>query len=225
MAVGSEARLREGHGIAVDRGTRCLCQWIGGIGAVGVRVPVSHVEEFRTGEWPRTVSVHARDAKGDWRGHRRDSRDSAANLALPRIPRRHPRLPFEFHLSQRPRFSVFGIGEYSFAQWKVAISGFYKSLDFRVVAPCEGRPVVLDDTCYFLPFRSEKEAVTVAELLNSDKARGFFKSVVFWDANDRLRLVCSRVSTSDGWPIRLEKRCRNPIAVRSRRPPPHEETN
>ena len=60
---------------------------------------------------------------------------------------------------KRPRFSVFGIGEYSFAQWKVAISGFYKSLDFRVVAPCEGRPVVLDDTCY----SSEMAIFTIKE--------------------------------------------------------------
>jgi len=30
----------------------------------------------------------------------------------------------------RPPFSVFGVGNYSFAPWKVAISGFYKSLRF-----------------------------------------------------------------------------------------------
>ena len=81
----------------------------------------------------------------------------------------------------RPRFSVFGVGEYSFAPWKVAISGFYKRLDFRVVGPVGGRPVVLDDTCYFLPCRSQAEAATVARLLNTDEAGGFFRSLVFWD--------------------------------------------
>ena len=82
----------------------------------------------------------------------------------------------------RPRFSVFGIGEYSFAPWKVAISGFYKSLEFRIVAPKEGRPVVLDDTCYFLSCGTEEEAEVLAALLNSEAARGFFRSFVFWDA-------------------------------------------
>ena len=33
----------------------------------------------------------------------------------------------------RPRFSIFGVGEYTFAPWKVAISGFYKRLAFKVV--------------------------------------------------------------------------------------------
>src|SRR5207245_2399693 len=28
----------------------------------------------------------------------------------------------------RPRFSIFGVGEYTFAPWKVAISGFYKKM-------------------------------------------------------------------------------------------------
>ena len=82
----------------------------------------------------------------------------------------------------RPRFSMFGIGEYSFAHWKVAISGFYKRLVFRCVAPIDGKPVVLDDTCYFLPCQSEDEARELAALLNAEKARGFFKSFVFWDA-------------------------------------------
>ncbi len=31
----------------------------------------------------------------------------------------------------RPRFSIFGVGPYSFAPWKVATFGFYKQLAFR----------------------------------------------------------------------------------------------
>ena len=82
----------------------------------------------------------------------------------------------------RPRFSVFGVGSYSFAPWKVAISGFYKQTKFRAVAPVNGRPVVLDDTCHFLPCESEEEASYLEALLNSKAARGFFRSFVFWDA-------------------------------------------
>ena len=82
----------------------------------------------------------------------------------------------------RPRFSIFGTGPYTFAPWKVAISGFYKRLDFRCVGPADGRPVAFDDTCYFLPCRNEEDVRLLAGLLNSDAARGFFRSFVFWDA-------------------------------------------
>jgi hypothetical protein len=82
----------------------------------------------------------------------------------------------------RPRFSVFGVGEYSFAPWKVAVSGLYKQLRFAVVGPYCGKPVVFDDTCYFIPCQSEKEAQYVGRLLNSEVARQFFESFIFWDS-------------------------------------------
>ncbi|MGE0129673.1 MAG: SAM-dependent DNA methyltransferase [Blastocatellales bacterium] len=82
----------------------------------------------------------------------------------------------------RPRFSVFGVGSYSFAPWKVGISGFYKKLSFRVIAPHQGKPVVLDDTCYFLACGNQAEAETIARLLNSEPARLFLSAFVFWDA-------------------------------------------
>ena len=82
----------------------------------------------------------------------------------------------------RPRFSIFGVGKYTFAPWKVGISGFYKFLGFNVVAPRGGKPVVLDDTCYFLPCETEEDAEVIRGLLNSEAAKGFFKSFVFWDA-------------------------------------------
>ena len=82
----------------------------------------------------------------------------------------------------RPRFCVFGVGEYSFSPWKVAISGFYRNLEFKIVTPWKGKPVVLDDTCYFLPCETLGEARTLATLLNSTEARGYFRSFIFWDA-------------------------------------------
>lgn len=82
----------------------------------------------------------------------------------------------------RPRFSVFGVGEYSFSSWKVAISGLYKRLHFALVAPFAGRSVVLDDTCYFLPCQSKDEACCLSRLLNSNIAAEFFRAFVFWDA-------------------------------------------
>lgn len=93
----------------------------------------------------------------------------------------------------RPRFSMFGVGTYTFAAWKVAISGFYKRLDFRCVGPCDERPVVLDDTCYFLPCRTRQDAEALERLLNSQEANGFFRSLVFWDAK---RPITARLLSS-----------------------------
>lgn len=81
----------------------------------------------------------------------------------------------------RPRFSVFGVGDYTFAPWKVVISGLYKNLHFKVIAPVDEKPALVDDTINFLPCESEAEAVFVADLLNSDLARAFYSTMVFWD--------------------------------------------
>lgn len=82
----------------------------------------------------------------------------------------------------RPRFSIFGVGPYTFAPWKVAISGFYNSLTFRSVGPVDGRPIVFDDTCYLLPCSTREDADTLVRILNSEAAQGFFRAFVFWDA-------------------------------------------
>ena len=82
----------------------------------------------------------------------------------------------------RPPFSIFGIGAYSFAPWKVAIAGLYKALRFVKIAPLEGRPVLLDDTCYFLPCETEAECDLLIELLASKPATEFLSSLAFWDA-------------------------------------------
>jgi hypothetical protein len=82
----------------------------------------------------------------------------------------------------RPRFSVFGVGDYTFSPWKVAISGFYKKFEFAKVGTVDGRPTVLDDTCYFVPCQSESEAELLKSLLNSEVARQFYSAYTFWDA-------------------------------------------
>ncbi len=82
----------------------------------------------------------------------------------------------------QPRFAVFGVGEYSFAPWKIAISGLYKKLHFAIIAPFAGKPVLLDDTCYFLPCQTESEANTLYALLSSEIAQEFFNAFIFWDA-------------------------------------------
>ena len=83
---------------------------------------------------------------------------------------------------KRPPFSIFGVGDYSFAPWKVAISGLYKKLRFATTGSVSGKPIVLDDTCYFVPCRTKAEAKAVADLLNSRVAQEFFSAFIFWDA-------------------------------------------
>lgn len=80
----------------------------------------------------------------------------------------------------RPKYSIFGVGEYSFSGWKVAISGFYKKLSFKLIEAYQDKVVVLDDTTYFLPCWSETEAQFVSKLLNSKPAQEFFESMIFW---------------------------------------------
>lgn len=82
----------------------------------------------------------------------------------------------------RPRFSVFGIGPYSFAPWKVAISGLYKKTAFMAIPPYAGKPVMVDDTCYSIACRTREEAVFLMELLNSAPAQEFLRSLIFFDA-------------------------------------------
>ncbi len=82
---------------------------------------------------------------------------------------------------KHPKFSIFGVGDYSFANWKLVTSGFYKSFDFKIVGPYRGKPVVLDDTGYFIACRSREEAILLFRLLNSDPAKAFFSAFIFWD--------------------------------------------
>lgn len=87
----------------------------------------------------------------------------------------------------QPEFAIFGIGPYAFAPWKVAISALHKRLAFLVVGPHRGRPVMLDDTCYFLPFDDEASARAACAALSSERARAFFDARIFWDDKRPIR--------------------------------------
>lgn len=82
----------------------------------------------------------------------------------------------------QPAFAIFGVGPYTFAPYKVAISGMYKKIQFRIVGPIEDRPVVFDDTCYFLPCSSAQQAALVCSLLQTPLCTEFLNSIIFWDA-------------------------------------------
>jgi hypothetical protein len=82
----------------------------------------------------------------------------------------------------RARFSIFGVGDYSFSSAKVAISGLYKNVRFCALSSVDGKPIVVDDTCYFISCASDIEAKFFADLLNSETAQRFLSSLVFLDA-------------------------------------------
>jgi 16S rRNA A1518/A1519 N6-dimethyltransferase RsmA/KsgA/DIM1 with predicted DNA glycosylase/AP lyase activity len=79
-----------------------------------------------------------------------------------------------------PRFSMFGVGEYSFSKYKVGISGFYKEPTFALISG--DFPIMLDDTCYFLSFDNLSDAIIATALLNSPVCNTFLKSIAFIDS-------------------------------------------
>jgi hypothetical protein len=83
--------------------------------------------------------------------------------------------------AKSPRFSIFGIGDYSFRPWKIAICGLYKHLRFRLVGPINDKPVMFDDTVYHLSFDSEEEALGTLILLTSAPTTNLLMSLIFWD--------------------------------------------
>ncbi len=82
----------------------------------------------------------------------------------------------------RSRFAIFGVGDYSFTPWKLAISGLYKKLHFTPLGPIGRKPVMVDDATYFLPVETEKEAKKLETVFNGMEAKNFFLSHIFWDA-------------------------------------------
>lgn len=84
--------------------------------------------------------------------------------------------------NNKPNFSIFGIGDYSFSPYKISISGLYKTFTFSLILPIQNKPVMLDDTCYLLGFDNIYFAAYTLVLLNSDKTKEFLQSITFSDA-------------------------------------------
>lgn len=80
------------------------------------------------------------------------------------------------------RYSIFSVGDYTFKPYKVAISGLYKSLNFRLISPYEEKTVLLDDTCNFISFDSKEKAEFILELLQSKTALQYLNARISWEA-------------------------------------------
>ena len=123
------------------------------------------VTQRRVGE---DTSVIAKKAPRTWRyldSHRRLFEARKSSIYSSRMP-----------------FALFGIGDYTFASWKVAVSGLHRMPRFALIGPVDEKPVLFDDTCYFLPFQDEHEARVVAEILNSEECKEFLTSMTFTDS-------------------------------------------
>ncbi len=81
----------------------------------------------------------------------------------------------------KPRFSVFGVGNYAFMPWKIAICGLYKKLNFKLINEINDRPVFFDDTVYFISFACQESAESYFKILNDKKILDFYSSLIFWD--------------------------------------------
>ena len=81
-----------------------------------------------------------------------------------------------------PPFSMFGVGDYSYSKYKVGVSGFYKQPLFSVLYSDDGKPVMTDDTSYFICFDDYDIAYVAMLLLNSNKVQRFLQSIAFVDA-------------------------------------------
>ena len=82
----------------------------------------------------------------------------------------------------QPRFSVFGIGSYTFAPYKIAISGLHKAARFAFLGPHHGKPVLVDDASYIVGFSDVQDAAMCYALLTSRLADALLQSLVFWDS-------------------------------------------
>ncbi|MBD5272618.1 MAG: SAM-dependent methyltransferase [Bacteroides sp.] len=80
------------------------------------------------------------------------------------------------------KFSIFGIGDYSFSKYKIVVSSLYKTISFILVSQYEGKPILVDDTCYQLDFNNYEEAKIIYDALNSKEIQSLLCSLIFKDA-------------------------------------------
>jgi hypothetical protein len=79
----------------------------------------------------------------------------------------------------KPAFAMFGVGDYSFSSYKVGISGLHKTCKFRAIGPVSGKPVMLDDTGYFVACDSAQQAILLSSLLNDPLCLELIYSMTF----------------------------------------------
>jgi len=132
-----------------------------------------------TSHTPRWVIVTQRSLQDDTRALRRDAPLLWAYLSSHRdvLDARKSSV-----YSGKPPFVMFGVGGYSFADHKVAVSGLHKTPRFRILRPLAGKPVMVDDTSYLLPCANARQAAVVKAILDSAAVRYLLRALVFSDS-------------------------------------------
>ncbi|MDR1962584.1 MAG: N-6 DNA methylase [Planctomycetaceae bacterium] len=82
----------------------------------------------------------------------------------------------------KPLFSIFSIGGYSFLPIKIAISGLYKHISFQMLFPENEKSIMVDDTCNYISCKTKSEANLIYSLLTSKENINFLNSIIFWDS-------------------------------------------
>lgn len=161
-------RLQNGFGEEVDIEERCLYPLLKATKlAKGVAVPERHVLVTQSSIGEDTERLRE-TAPRTWRYlERYDALFAARKSSIYR---------------GQPKYCLFGIGPYSFAPFKIAISGLHKAFRFTLIPPHQGKPTLVDDTCYFIGSFNQQEACLLHELLNSEIALRFLQANAFVDS-------------------------------------------
>lgn len=81
-----------------------------------------------------------------------------------------------------PDYAMFGVGEYSYASYKVGVSGFYKKPLFSLLSSENGCPIMTDDTSYFICLPTYDTAYTAMLILNTPNIQNFLCNIAFLDS-------------------------------------------
>lgn len=118
--------------------------------------------------------------------YQRDLKDNLADL-----PQRYPLLYAYLQRHQeafanrrssiyrnKSPFTVFGVGDYTHSNFKIAIAGLYSEPVFRLLKP--GRyPVTVDDTCYEISTNDPEEAKYIFSVMNLRNTLEFLQAISY----------------------------------------------
>jgi len=140
----------------------------------------SDAQSISSGFVPRKYVIVTQKKVGQQTGHLRDQAPRLwryLNLHADRLDSRKSSI-----YKNAPRFSMFGIGNYSFQPYKVVVAGFYLPARFVVVSKYQGKQILIDDTCYSLSFDEKWKAHLICALLNHPAVSKFLTSITFSDS-------------------------------------------
>lgn len=183
LGTDQDGVLRNGYGDVVDVEPCCLS-------------PMLKAADVHAGRPPAKTMVVTQRHTGDDTKHLQEH-----SPRLWAYLQRHRAL-FDARRSRiyrnRPPFSLFGVGPYTFTNWKIAVSGMHEHPRFRAVGPYEDRPVVFDDTCYLTACDDEIEAALIEAVMTSSPIRQQLDAQIdAWRKRPITKRVLSRLDLAE----------------------------